>query len=282
MKTVEKARAKLNLGLDTLFRHKDGSPEWNMLMTSIDLSDYVEIISEHGNGINVKSSQAFLPHDQRNLAYQAALLMKQTFKVKAKIIINIKKNIPVAAGLGGGSSDAAAVIRGLNKLWDLNLTLREMAVIGLKLDSDVPYCVYSKTAQVTGKGEVIKLLPKLPKMYFVLVKPRLSISTPDILNRINYNQLEHVNVNNLILGVQKHDYNMIANNMGNVLEPLSSKKHSDIHKIKTKILEYGADNAQMSGTGPSIFGLCKNERHAKHVFNSIRGFCSEVYIVRSV
>ncbi|TPR38794.1 4-(cytidine 5'-diphospho)-2-C-methyl-D-erythritol kinase [Apilactobacillus micheneri] len=282
MRIVEKARAKLNLGLDTLYRHKDGSPEWNMIMTSIDLSDYVEIITTQGNSIHVSSSQVFLPHDQRNLAYQAALLMKNTFDIKEKITINIKKNIPVAAGLGGGSSDAAAVIRGLNRIWNLNLSLKEMAVLGLKLDSDVPYCIYSKTAQVTGKGEIIKLMPKLPNMYFVLVKPRISVSTPEILSNINYDNLKHVNINGLIDAVKKQDYPQIAKNIGNVLEPISSKKYQDIFKIKAKFIKYGADNAQMSGTGPSVFGLCKSERHAKHIFNSIRGFCSEVYIVKSM
>lgn len=282
MRIVEKARAKLNLGLDTLYRHKDGKPEWNMIMTSIDLSDYVEIITTQGNSIHISSSQVFLPHDQRNLAYQAALLMKNTFNIKEKITINIKKNIPVAAGLGGGSSDAAAVIRGLNKIWNLNLSLKEMAVLGLELDSDVPYCIYSKTAQVTGKGEIIKLMPKLPNMYFVLVKPRISVSTPEILSNINYNNLKHVNINELIDAVKNQDYPRIADNIGNVLEPISSKKYQDIFKIKVKFIKYGADNAQMSGTGPSVFGLCKSEQHAKHVFNSIRGFCSEVYIVKSM
>lgn len=282
MRIVEKARAKLNLGLDTLYRHKDGSPEWNMIMTSIDLSDYVEIITTQGDSIHVSSSQVFLPHDQRNLAYQAALLMKNKFHIKEKITINIKKNIPVAAGLGGGSSDAAAVIRGLNKIWHLKLTLKEMAIIGLKLDSDVPYCIYSKTAQVTGKGEVIKLMPKLPNMYFVLVKPRVSVSTPEILSNIDYDNLVHVNVNGLIEAVKAQDYFQIVRNMGNVLEPISSNRYQDILKIKDKFIKYGADNAQMSGTGPSVFGLCKSESHAKHIFNSIRGFCSEVYIVKSI
>ncbi|WP_105957358.1 4-(cytidine 5'-diphospho)-2-C-methyl-D-erythritol kinase [Apilactobacillus quenuiae] len=282
MKIVEKAKAKLNLGLDTLYRHKDGSPEWNMIMTSIDLSDYVEIITTQGDSIHVNSSQAFLPHDQRNLAYQAALLMKNKFGIKENITINIKKNIPVAAGLGGGSSDAAAVIRGLNRIWHLNLSFKEMAIIGLNLDSDVPYCIYSKTAQVTGKGEVIRLMPKLPNMYFVLVKPRISVSTPEILNNINYDNLQHVNIDDLIRAMQSQKYEQIVQNMGNVLEPISSKKYQDIFKIKSKLIKYGADNAQMSGTGPSVFGLCKNERHAKHIFNSIRGFCSEVYIVKSM
>lgn len=282
MKTVEKACAKLNLGLDTPFRHDDGEIEWEMLMTSIDLADYVEIITSKGNGISVHCNRVFLPQDQRNLAYQAALLLKKKFNIHQKVEINIKKNIPVAAGMGGGSSDAAAVIRGLNRLWDLHMSDQEMATFGLQLDSDVPYCVYSRTAMVTGKGDDIKLMPKLPKMYFVVVKPKVSVSTPEILNKINYDKLRHVDIDGLAKAVSTQDYKDIVLHMGNVLEPLSSKHHAEIKRIKEKFEKYGADSAQMSGTGPTVFGICKTESQAKHIFNSIRGFCSEVYIVRPV
>ncbi|KOY79584.1 4-(cytidine 5'-diphospho)-2-C-methyl-D-erythritol kinase [Apilactobacillus kunkeei] len=282
MRTVEKACAKLNLGLDTPYRHKDGKIEWNMIMTSIELSDYVEIVTKKGNGISVHCNRVFLPQDHRNLAYQAAFLLKKKFGVQQKVDIHIRKNIPVAAGMGGGSSDAAAVIRGLNRLWDLHMTDQEMATFGLQLDSDVPYCVYSQTAMVTGKGDNIELMPKLPKMYFVIVKPKVSVSTPEILNKIDYDKLEHVNVNELAAAVETQDYDQIVSHMGNVLEPLSSKHHSEIKKIKEKFEKYGADSAQMSGTGPTVFGICRTESQAKHIFNSIRGFCSEVYIVRPV
>lgn len=282
MQVVEKACAKLNLGLDTPFRHPDGLIEWNMIMTSVDLADYVEIQVTDGNDILVHCNQVFLPQDERNLAYQAALLLQKKFKIKCRIMINIRKNIPVAAGMGGGSSDAAAVIRGINKLCDLQMTIQEMATFGLQLDSDVPYCIYSQTAEVTGKGDQIKLMPKLPRMFFVIVKPRISVSTPDILNQIDYTKLQHANIDRLREAVQQCDYNQIIKHMQNVLEPLSEQRHMEIKRIKDKFLKYGADIAQMSGTGPTVFGICKTERQAKHVFNSIRGFCSEVYIVRSV
>ncbi|AYF92953.1 4-(cytidine 5'-diphospho)-2-C-methyl-D-erythritol kinase [Apilactobacillus bombintestini] len=282
MRTVEKARAKLNLGLDTPFRHGDGKIEWNMLMTSIDLGDYVEIETQEGEGISVNCNRVFLPLDQRNLAYQAALLLKEKYKMHQQVNIVIRKSIPVAAGMGGGSSDAAAVIRGLNRLWKLHMTEQEMATFGLQLDSDVPYCVYSKTAMVTGKGNQIDLMPKLPKMFFVIVKPSVSVSTPEILNKIDYDALTHVDMNALVKAVRTQDYDNIIEHMGNVLEPLSSSKHAEIKRIKNKFKKYGADIAQMSGTGPTVFGVCKTENQAKRVFNSMRGFCSEVYIVRAL
>lgn len=282
MRTVEKARAKLNLGLDTPFRHGDGKIEWNMLMTSIDLGDYVEIETQEGEGISVNCNRVFLPLDQRNLAYQAALLLKEKYKMHQQVNIVIRKSIPVAAGMGGGSSDAAAVIRGLNRLWKLHMTEQEMATFGLQLDSDVPYCVYSKTAMVTGKGDQIDLMPKLPKMFFVIVKPSVSVSTPEILNKIDYDVLTHVDMKALVKAVRTQDYDNIIEHMGNVLEPLSSSKHAEIKRIKNKFEKYGADIAQMSGTGPTVFGVCKTENQAKRVFNSMRGFCSEVYIVRAL
>lgn len=162
MDILEKAPAKINLCLDTPFRHLDGSPEWRMVMTSIDLADYVHIEASNAlNGISVETDTGFLPSDQRNLAYKAAKELQRLYSITEGVRISIKKNIPVAAGLGGGSSDAAAVLRGLNQIWNLKLSLRELAKIGLRIDSDVPFCVYSKTALVEGKGEVITPLNDL-------------------------------------------------------------------------------------------------------------------------
>ena len=142
MEIIEKAPAKINLSLDTPFRNLDGSPEWRMVMTAVDLADYVKIESANDidiTGIQVETDAGFLPQDQRNLAYQAAKKMQQLFAGHQGVRIKIKKNIPVAAGMGGGSADAAAVLRGLNKLWKLNLTRTKMAKIGLTIDSDVPF-----------------------------------------------------------------------------------------------------------------------------------------------
>lgn len=281
MEITEKAPAKLNLFLDTPFNHPDGLPEWNMIMTSVDLADYVKIESIPGKmGIKVRTNTGFLPNDSRNLAYQAARILQEKYHVRAKVIIEIRKHIPVAAGLGGGSSDAAAVLRGLNKLWNLELSLEVLAKIGLEIDSDVPFCVYSRTAHVLGKGEKVIPLKKLPPMWVVIAKPKLSVSTPYILSKIEHKELQHSNIESILDAIECEDYTDICRYMGNVLEQVTGKEHPEVLKIKNRIKQYGADAAQMSGTGPTVFGVASKSSRAKHIVNSLKGFCHEVYLVR--
>ncbi|MFC6165880.1 4-(cytidine 5'-diphospho)-2-C-methyl-D-erythritol kinase [Lactiplantibacillus dongliensis] len=283
MQIVEKAPAKINLGLDTLFEHHNGDKEWNMVMTSVDLADYVQIETIKANRIEVATDSGFLPNDRRNLAFQAVSLLKRRYQIHSGVKIKIQKTIPVAAGLGGGSSDAAAVLRGLNRLWELNLDLATLAKLGLQIDSDVPYCVYSQTAHVTGKGEIVTPLPKLPPMWIVLAKPKISVSTPNILRQVDYDQLEtHPNIEGLLAGIQTGELARVFENMGNVLEPITAKRYPEIMQIKQQLLTFGADAAQMSGTGPTVFGVCRKQSRAQRVYNSLKGFCKEVYLVRPV
>ncbi|MFC6182601.1 4-(cytidine 5'-diphospho)-2-C-methyl-D-erythritol kinase [Lactiplantibacillus daowaiensis] len=283
MQIVEKAPAKINLGLDTLFEHRNGDKEWNMVMTSVDLADYVQIETIPANRIEVATDSGFLPNDRRNLAFQAVSLLKRRYHIKSGVRIKIKKVIPVAAGLGGGSSDAAAVLRGLNRMWELNLDLKTLAQLGLQIDSDVPYCVYSQTAHVTGKGEVVTPLAKLPALWIVLAKPKISVSTPNILRQVDYDQLpDHPDIDGLLAGIQAGDLQQIVPNMGNVLESITAKRYPEITQIKQQLLTFGADAAQMSGTGPTVFGVCRKQSRAQRVYNSLKGFCKEVYLVRPV
>ncbi|AVK64370.1 4-(cytidine 5'-diphospho)-2-C-methyl-D-erythritol kinase [Lactobacillus sp. CBA3606] len=283
MQIVEKAPAKINLGLDTLFEHQNGAKEWNMVMTSVDLADYVQIETLKANRIEVATDSGFLPNDRRNLAFQAVSLLKRQYHIRSGVRIKIKKAIPVAAGLGGGSSDAAAVLRGLNRLWELNLDLATLARLGLQIDSDVPYCVYSQTAHVTGKGELVRPLPKLPPLWIVLAKPKISVSTPNILRQVDYRQLTtHPEIPGLIAGVQSGNLEQIFQHMGNVLEPITANRYPEIMQIKQQLLTFGADAAQMSGTGPTVFGVCRKRSRAQRVYNSLKGFCREVYLVRPV
>lgn len=283
MIVVEKAAAKVNLGLDTPFRHADGQPEWDMVMTSIDLADYVEVRSTDSKSIVVTSNSGFLPNDQRNLAFQAASLLQHTFKVKHGAHIKIQKNIPVAAGLGGGSSDAAAALRALNQLWETNLPIDELAKLGLKVDSDVPYCVYSKTAHVTGLGEQVEVLkPALKPVWIVLAKPNVSVSTPSILRQLNYDILAHPNIGDILAAINAGDHQQLVTSMGNALEPISVHRYPEIQQIKERMKGYGAETAVMSGTGPTVFSVFNKESRAQRVFNSIRGFCPEAYLVRSL
>lgn len=281
MQLIEKAPAKINLGLDTPYHHRDGMEEWNMVMTSVDLADYVEIQTlPHHRRIRVASNSGFLPNDQRNLAFQAAHLLQTRFRLKQGVNIRLKKNIPVAAGLGGGSSDAAAVLRGLNQLWGLGLSWRELAELGLQIDSDVPYCVYGRPAHVRGRGERITPLPKLPATWVVLAKPKVSVSTPSILQKIHYDDLDHPDIDALVRAIRNQDIAAMCAVMGNVLEPLTAAKHPEITQLKRQMVKFGAEVAQMSGTGPTVFGLCSKQSRAQRVFNGMKGFCREVYLVR--
>lgn len=281
MEILEKAPAKLNLSLDALFRHLDGDPEWRMVMTAIDLADYVHIeTSDELNDIQVRTNTGFLPQDQRNLAFQAAKTLRDQFHINQGVTITIDKKIPVSAGMGGGSADAAAVLRGLNQLWQLGLSLSELAEIGLQIDSDVPFCVYSCPALVEGKGEKITPLNDLTSLWFVVAKPRASVSTPTILRQIDFSEIEHLNVENVVDAIQQQDWNLLTQSMGNSLEPITVQKYPEIVRIKDKMIKFGAEAAQMSGTGPTVFGISTKESRAQHIYNSLRGFCKEVYLVR--
>lgn len=281
MEISEKAPAKLNFSLDTPFRHPDGNPEWKMVMIAVDLADYVHIRTRTDTDkITVRTDTGFLPCDERNLAFQAARKLQKLSGRNEGVDIVIDKNIPVSAGMGGGSSDAAAVLRGLNNLWQIGLSKAELAVIGLEIDSDVPFCVYSRPSLVTGKGEIVTPIGDLEPMCLVIAKPRDSVSTPAILRKIDYSSIVHQNVDGVLEAMNKRNYAEMTAKMGNALEPITAARHPDIRRIKEKMLQFGCDAAQMSGTGPTVFGVCRKYKRAVRVYNGLRGFCREVYIVR--
>ncbi|KGB15424.1 4-diphosphocytidyl-2C-methyl-D-erythritol kinase [Latilactobacillus sakei] len=281
MQLIEKAPAKINLSLDALYQHTDGEFEWQMIMTSIDLADYVQITLQDSPQIEVRTSKGYLPEDKRNLAYQAAQLLRHRFDIKTGAIIEIDKHIPVAAGLGGGSSDAAAVLRGLNQLWHLGLTKAELAHIGLSIDSDVPYCVYSETALVTGKGDQIQPLGDLPNFWMVVVKPEVSVSTPRILHALNCDQItDRPQTDRLLAGIQQQDAQQMTAAMANVLTPITNQRYPQIDYLMQRLTAFGAEKAQMSGSGPTVFGICRQYSRAQRIYNSMSGFCREVYLVQ--
>ncbi|GAA3184004.1 4-(cytidine 5'-diphospho)-2-C-methyl-D-erythritol kinase [Lentilactobacillus kefiri] len=281
MKRIVRAPAKLNLGLDAPFVHPDGSIEWRMVMTSIGLSDHLQIETTNRHSkIRIFSDSSFLPNDKRNLAYQAAHLFLTKMNIQTGLEISIKKNIPVAAGLGGGSTDAAAVLRTLNEIFETGLSFDELAQIGAQVDSDVPYCVFSRTALVSGRGEIVTPLKKLPKMWFVLAKPNISVSTPRILKQVATTPVSHPPIDELLAGIEDSDYDRIAANIGNSLECITSASHPQIDTLKSRLIEYGADGSQMSGSGPTVFGICRTESRAHRVYNSLSGFCHETYITQ--
>ena len=276
----EKALAKINLTLDVLHKREDGYHEVEMVMTTVDLYDHIQLMELEEDTIEISSEQRYVPDDKRNLAYQAASLLKEKYGITKGVRISINKQIPVAAGLAGGSSDAAAVLRGLNKLWKLNLTFEQLAEIGQEIGSDIVFCIYGGTALAKGRGEQIIKLPPPPACWVILAKPAIGVSTKSVYGNLNVDELEHPNTNSMINAIQTNDYKKMCENLGNVLETVTLQLYPTVKQIKDSMLKAGADNVLMSGSGPTVFGLTRQKSRADRIYNSLRGFCEEVYVVR--
>lgn len=277
---MEKAPAKINLALDVLFKRPDGYHEVEMIMTTVDLADRIELKEIEQDTIQILSHSRFVPDDHRNLAYQAAHILKERFRVTKGVSITIEKNIPVAAGLAGGSSDAAATLRGLNRLWKLGLSLDELAEIGSEIGSDVSFCVYGGTALAQGRGERITHLPAPPKCWVILAKPTIGVSTADVYKRLQLSKIVHPDVYGMIDAIKEKDYAKVCNGLGNVLEEVTLPMYPEVANIKEHMKTFGADAVLMSGSGPTVFGLVEHESRMQRIYNGLRGFCNQVYAVR--
>ncbi|NWK72506.1 4-(cytidine 5'-diphospho)-2-C-methyl-D-erythritol kinase [Bacillus paramycoides] len=280
MKLLVKAPAKINLSLDVLGKRQDGYHEVKMIMTTIDLADRLELTELVEDRIEILSHNRYVPDDQRNLAYQAAKLLKEKFNVKKGVSITIEKTIPVAAGLAGGSSDAAATLRGLNKLWNLGLTIDELAGLGAEIGSDVSFCVYGGTAIATGRGEKIEHIKTPPSCWVILAKPHIGVSTADVYGNLKLNRVTHPNVDKMVEVINHGDYKGICNTVGNVLEDVTFAMHPEVARIKAQMKRFGADAVLMSGSGPTVFGLVHHDSRMHRIYNGLKGFCEQVYAVR--
>ena len=282
MEIIEKAPAKINLGLDVLGKRADGYHELEMVMSSVDLADRLIMEELEEDKIIIETNKAFLPIDKRNNVYQAASIVKKRHGINKGILIRITKNIPVAAGLGGGSTDCAAALRGMDRLWQLGLTMPELIDIGMEVGTDVPYCIYGTTAFISGKGEKVTPLRPMPQCWVVLVKPRLSVSTGKIFQEVDLDQLHHPDIQELSDAILAEDYQRMIAAMGNSLESITIPKHPVVQQIKERMMKYGADVALMTGSGPTVFALCQKYSRAQRVYNALKGFCEEVYLVRTL
>ncbi|QIL46978.1 4-(cytidine 5'-diphospho)-2-C-methyl-D-erythritol kinase [Vagococcus coleopterorum] len=282
MEIIEKAPAKINLGLDILHKRDDNYHEVKMIMASVDLADKVSLTELPTSEIKVETDCSFLPLDEKNHVYQAARLVKETYNIEMGVHIRIDKRIPVAAGMAGGSSDAAATLRGLNKLWDLQLSQETLAELGAKIGSDVPYCVAGGTKLATGRGEILCDLSDVPPCWVVIVKPPISVSTWTIFTELDIAKLGHPDIKLLRSSIENNDYQEMIKHMGNSLEKATSEKYPIVAQIKNRMLDYGADAAVMSGSGPTVVALCDKHSRAQRVYNGVKGFCDEVYLVRTL
>ena len=266
MKSIElKARAKVNLTLDVLGKRADGYHEVEMVMQAIELHDIVAF-EEMAAGIEVISDYPGLPGGPSNIAYKAALLLKETFGITNGIRIRINKNIPLAAGLAGGSTDAAAVLKGLNQMWNLGLSYEDLLVKAALIGSDVSFCIRGGTAVATGRGEILASLPDISGVWVVLVKPPLEVSTSEVYKHFVPVMVDsRPNTQGMISAAVSGKAADIAENMRNVLEAVTFKKYPIVFRIKEHLEEAGVLRALMSGSGPTVFGITGDRDAAEEI-----------------
>ncbi|MBB6733390.1 4-(cytidine 5'-diphospho)-2-C-methyl-D-erythritol kinase [Cohnella zeiphila] len=281
MKVYEKAPAKINLLLDVLRKREDGYHEVEMIMTMVDLADRLEMSELPRDQIVLSSHAGFIPLDEKNLAFQAARLIKERYGVSRGVYIHLDKQIPVAAGLAGGSSDAAAALRGLNRLWNLGLSVAELETLGAELGSDVPFCVRGGTAIARGRGEALESIESPPQCWVILAKPPINVSTADVYGKLRANELDrHPSVPRMLDAIRGRSFPDMCAALGNVLESVTLHRYPEVRQIKNVMSRLGADGVLMSGSGPTVFGLVSKESKVPRIYNGLRGFCKEVYAVR--
>ncbi len=276
----KKAYAKINPVLDVLRRREDGYHELRMIMQTVNIYDTLELVKSE-SGIRLTCDTGLLPCDDGNIVYRAARLMQETFSLKEGIEIHLTKKIPMAAGMAGGSADAAATLHGMNELFDLKLTTEKLCELGVKLGADVPYCIMGGTMLAEGIGEKLTALPPMPECRLVVAKPDFDVSTKYVYENLHANSLkEHPDVDGMIAAIRANDLEAVATCMENVLETVTVRKYPQISELKNLMCNMGALNALMSGSGPSVFGLFTDEKAAEDCAAEIRknGLASQVFV----
>ncbi len=281
MRIDERAPAKINLALDVKYKRPDGYHEVEMIMTMVDLADRLRFEPLPDGEIRIVCQSMHIPLDEKNLAFQAAKLLNQTLGMNRGVQIELEKVIPVSAGLAGGSSDAAATLRGLNRLWNLNLSLETLEVLGGKIGSDVPFCIRGGTALATGRGEILQKLPPAPACWVVIAKPPIGVSTADVYGRFRADEIrDHPDVRGMIQAIEMKSFEGVVERLGNVLEDVTLKLYPEVSQIKDRMNKLGLDGVLMSGSGPTVFGITDIRSKAERAYNGLRGFCKDVYVVR--
>ena len=268
---TRKAYAKINLGLDVLRRREDGYHEVKMIMQTVDIYDVLTFVKAPADVFRLSVDSAQIPDDDNNLVLKAARLLFATAGIDAGVEVTLQKNIPVAAGMAGGSTDAAATLIGLNALYDLRFTTEQLQEIGVKLGADIPYCIMGGTALSRGIGEILRPLPAPPQAHLVIAKPDLMISTKYVYENLHANSLKvHPNIDGMIEALSNQDLIKMCSLMGNVLETVTEKENPIITQIKDLMKEQGATGALMSGSGPTVFGIFTEEEKARNCFQKIQ------------
>ena len=267
-----KATAKINLGLDVLRKREDGYHDLRMIMQMTGMFDRISMFPRAGwPGISFRTNLPYIPANENNLAYRAAKILMDEFEVSDGLSINLQKFIPVAAGLAGGSTDAAAVLIGTNKLFHLGLSLEELMVRGKKLGADVPYCLLGGTALAEGIGEVLTPLPDMPSCSILLAKPPVSVSTKEVYGALRADEIEiHPDIDGMVEALKAGDLRGVCDRCANVLEDVTAPSRPIIGEMERDMKKMGALCAIMSGSGPTVFGIFDDEPAARKCRNHMR------------
>ncbi|MGN1167725.1 MAG: 4-(cytidine 5'-diphospho)-2-C-methyl-D-erythritol kinase [Lachnospiraceae bacterium] len=276
-----KALGKINLGLDVLGRRENGYHDVRMVMQTVYLYDKIFIQKKKTPGIELETNLFYLPVDENNLAYKAAKLLMDEFHIEEGVKISLEKHIPVAAGMAGGSSNAAAVLFGINRMFELGLTEKDLMDRGVTLGADVPYCVMRGTVLAEGIGEILTPLEPMPKCYVLLAKPPISVSTKMVYEKLDSHEIEnHPDIDGILAGLKAQDVYQVASSMGNVLEKVTIEAYPIIEEIKNVMKNEGALGAMMSGSGPTVFGLFEDKSKARDAAQRIKELqlAKQVYV----
>ena len=277
-----KAYGKVNISLDVVGKREDGYHLLSMIMQNIDLYDEIEV-EKQKYGINLECNKSYVPVDNRNLAYKAAEIFKERYDIVDGVKINIEKNIPVSAGLAGGSTDAAAVLKVMNELFNVNATEVELMELGLRLGADIPYCIHGGTALCEGIGEIITPIKSFKDKIIVLVKPAFGVSTKEVYKNFNLEKVkQHPKTAEIINAIENDNLNFVASNMKNLLENVTLRKHKILIKIKEEMNACGAINSMMSGSGPTVFAFFDDMLKAQKCFEKMKKKYSDVFITRTI
>lgn len=276
-----KALAKINLGLDVVRRREDGYHEVRMVMQTINLYDRLDIVKKKEPGISIKTNISFLPVNENNLIYKAGKLLMDEFGITEGVSVKLNKRIPIAAGMAGGSTDAAAMMYGINKLFDLGLSRKALMERGVKIGADVPYCIMRGTALAEGIGEELTQLSPMVRCPILIAKPSISVSTKFVYQNLKLDEnTVHPDIDKLVEDIKKKALGKIASDMGNVLETVTIPNYPVIAEIKERMLQSGAVNSMMSGSGPTVFGIFDDEETARKAYADMKsaGLAKQVYL----
>ena len=276
------APAKINLFLDVIRKRPDGYHDLKMIMQTINLYDDIHIDKTTHNGIEINCDAMGIPRGENNIAYKAAELMKRQYNIKQGMTITIKKRIPVSAGLAGGSADAAAVMRGINELFGINIDNFSLAKLGKQAGADVPFCIIGETAIAQGVGEVLTPLELFGEVPVVLVKPQFSVSTAYVFNKfIHCSEINKPDINRLIEALRIRDIKNVGLNLFNALETVTAEKYREIKDIKRILNQNGAIGSLMSGSGPSVFGIFDDNSKAQEAYSILKSDFKSTFLLKT-